>query len=68
MIHVCLTQSLFFIFFVLEIDECESNPCQNGAKCVDQEGRFECRCLPGYQGDLCEESKTEKGINRLRFA
>ena len=30
-----------------EIDECLSNPCQNGATCLDVLDRYICRCLPG---------------------
>ena len=43
------------LFFPLsDIDECESDPCQNGATCIDQENGFECQCADGYEGDLCE--------------
>ena len=39
------------------IDECRSDPCQNGATCVDREGKFTCDCQPGYEGVLCETRK-----------
>jgi hypothetical protein len=40
------------------IDECQSNPCQNNATCVDGVNSFHCRCLPGTKGKYCEEGET----------
>ncbi|XP_057176648.1 versican b isoform X2 [Triplophysa rosa] len=40
---------------IQDIDECESNPCHNGATCIDGENSFECLCLPSYSGTLCEQ-------------
>ncbi|NXE46438.1 CRUM1 protein, partial [Casuarius casuarius] len=37
-----------------EIDECDSEPCQNGALCSDHVGFYTCTCAPGYQGIQCE--------------
>ncbi|XP_052713224.1 von Willebrand factor A domain-containing protein 2-like [Crassostrea angulata] len=37
-----------------EINECDSNPCQNGATCVDELNRYSCNCIPGYMGTHCE--------------
>ncbi|NXY41066.1 CRUM1 protein, partial [Ceuthmochares aereus] len=37
-----------------EIDECDSDPCQNGALCHDHIGFYTCTCAPGYQGTQCE--------------
>ena len=39
---------------ISEIDECQSNPCQNGGVCTDAVGLFNCECLSGYEGDMCE--------------
>ncbi|XP_053557445.1 versican core protein [Bombina bombina] len=39
----------------MDIDECQSNPCRNGAACVDHENSFTCICLPSYSGSLCEQ-------------
>ncbi len=36
-----------------EIDECSSNPCRNGAKCVDKIGSFKCECPAGFSGLTC---------------
>ena len=39
---------------VTDINECISNPCQNGGKCTDGVNSYTCKCKPGYQGDNCE--------------
>ena len=38
-------------FFWPDIDECGRHPavCGEGARCVNLEGDFECRCLLGYR-------------------
>ena len=37
----------------VEIDECASNPCQNGATCVDRLLGYDCNCPTGFTGLLC---------------
>ena len=37
-----------------EINECNSNPCQNGATCNDHFNTYNCTCVPGYTGTNCE--------------
>lgn len=41
-------------FFFSEFNECDSNPCQNGATCVDDLNSYTCSCQSGYQGTHCE--------------
>lgn len=38
----------------VDIDECQSDPCQNGATCQDGTNGYRCRCLPGYEGAFCQ--------------
>ncbi|XP_062845315.1 aggrecan core protein [Trichomycterus rosablanca] len=38
----------------VEVDVCQSNPCANGATCVEVKDGFKCLCLPSYGGDRCE--------------
>lgn len=33
---------------------CDSNPCKNGATCLDHNSNFSCLCKPGLTGRLCE--------------
>ncbi len=35
------------------VNECGSNPCQNGASCVDAVNSFTCSCVGGFSGLLC---------------
>ena len=45
----------FHLFqFVLDIDECQSQPCQNGGACVDVIDSYICNCLPDFTGPNCE--------------
>ena len=37
----------------VDIDECESNSCVNGA-CVDEVDDFSCTCNSGWIGDDCD--------------
>ena len=42
------------IFYYLDIDDCDPDPCQNNATCVDQVNGYTCNCLVGYTGNDCE--------------
>ncbi|XP_071497251.1 uncharacterized protein [Diadema antillarum] len=37
-----------------DANECVSEPCQNGATCVDLVDSFRCNCAPGFEGVTCE--------------
>uniref|UniRef100_A0A3B5BD10 Neurocan b n=1 Tax=Stegastes partitus TaxID=144197 RepID=A0A3B5BD10_9TELE len=39
----------------VDIDDCQSNPCQNGGTCIDEINSFVCLCLPSYGGATCEK-------------
>ncbi|XP_053355426.1 sushi, nidogen and EGF-like domain-containing protein 1 isoform X2 [Clarias gariepinus] len=43
----------------IDIDECSSNPCQNGGTCTDKVNSFTCQCPPGFTGTLCETDIDE---------
>jgi hypothetical protein len=50
----------------VDVDECESKPCQNGGICVESSvvvgvplDAFECRCAPGWTGVLCFQDIDE---------
>ena len=38
----------------LDINECESSPCENGGSCTDMEGGYSCACESGFTGSQCE--------------
>ncbi|XP_039600573.1 protein Z, vitamin K-dependent plasma glycoprotein b [Polypterus senegalus] len=42
-----------------DIDQCKSNPCQNGGTCIDKTGEFVCKCKEGFQGRVCEVDIAE---------
>ena len=40
--------------FQFEIDECQSQPCANGAICMDRNNSYICSCQSGWTGPRCE--------------
>lgn len=46
-----------------DIDECQSNPCLNGATCLDGINSFTCLCLPSYKGEFCEQGQETELIS-----
>ena len=37
-----------------DVDECASDPCQNGATCTDGIDSYSCSCAAGFSGSDCE--------------
>ena len=44
-------------FFVLDENECTSNPCKNDGTCNDEVNGYSCECKAGYTGKTCSDSK-----------
>jgi len=42
-------------FIFTDIDECASNPCDNGATCINLHNQYTCTCTEGWQGTHCEQ-------------
>ena len=49
---------------ISDIDDCSyydysiedyTNPCENGATCIDDVASYTCECMTGYRGENCEE-------------
>ena len=42
-------------FYISVVNECLSNPCQNGGMCRNDFKRYICECRPGYVGYNCQD-------------
>lgn len=51
-----------YAFFV-DIDECRTNPCKNGATCLNTYGSYICTCALGWTGVNCESGMAKKITN-----
>lgn len=47
----------------INIDDCMSDPCQNGGTCIDGIDTYSCECAPGFEGSHCEENRNECALN-----
>uniref|UniRef100_A0A672SH20 Neurocan core protein n=1 Tax=Sinocyclocheilus grahami TaxID=75366 RepID=A0A672SH20_SINGR len=52
---------------LFNIDDCQSNPCQNGGTCIDEINSFVCLCLPSYGGATCEKDTEGCEHNWRKF-
>ena len=46
-------------YYIIDIKECESEPCQNNGVCNEAINSFECQCAVGFIGEKCETSECE---------
>ena len=51
-------------YFSSDIDECESNPCKNGATCENKQNDYVCKCNAGWAGKNCDKGVLKCIINR----
>ena len=56
---ILLNNFNFDCTFCLDINECESNPCDYG-NCTDLVNNYSCSCIPGYTDRNCSEGKLVK--------
>ena len=54
---VCRRVPYFFLHS--DINECVSQPCQNGAICYDHPAMYNCSCGAGYTGVTCETGMAD---------
>ena len=38
----------------IDIQECASDPCMNGATCLEGTNGYQCQCAPGFDGTNCD--------------
>jgi hypothetical protein len=58
-------------YYIADVDECVSTPCQNSGTCTDAVNSYTCTCAAGYTGTNCETSKEHYlslRCQRLRIA
>ncbi len=61
----CINKLWTHILFS-DINECASNPCQNGGVCMDGINRYVCQCPPGFGGPNCDVGKEYvQSVNHL---
>ena len=59
-VHLLLI--LFNVPYVLDINDCDPNPCQNGGTCADGVNNYSCSCLGGYTGNNCSIGTSESTL------
>ncbi|KTG32146.1 hypothetical protein cypCar_00022222 [Cyprinus carpio] len=50
------------------VNDCVSNPCQNGGTCIDGISSFQCFCPDGWEGDLCNLNVNECSLSPCKNA
>ena len=38
----------------VDVNECQSNPCENGGTCLNEIGSYHCSCSRGFSGKHCQ--------------
>lgn len=57
----------------MDIDECASTPCKNGAKCTDGPNKYTCECAEGnilhfFQSFVTHEIQMNLGVLNPSFS
>lgn len=62
----CFLPKLYIFFskilFIIDGNECSSDPCQNGGSCVDLVNAYECKCAPAYFGPRCQNGTISENM------
>ncbi len=54
MVNIMFFMKYSTTYQILEIDECESNPCSNGGTCINEINGYHCICVFGYNYTHCQ--------------
>lgn len=57
-----LPRASCLLLFLADVDDCQSEPCENGGTCIDKIDSFLCLCLPSYEGDRCEKGEDDTHV------
>ena len=49
-------------YLLVDVDECSSNPCENGGSCEDGDNSYTCNCVLGYTDSHCETGNYVKEL------
>ena len=47
----------FILYLIVDINECESSPCNNFGTCNDEVNGYNCSCVAGFTGEDCETGR-----------
>ena len=64
LISALIRVSTRLLCFFTDVDDCQSEPCENGGTCIDKIDSFLCLCLPSYGGDTCEKGESESAEHK----
>lgn len=53
------------MFIILDINECEVQPCQNNGTCIDLINNYQCDCMDGFNGTNCTTGKFRTFLVKL---
>jgi len=59
---LCSSVRVMYTYVPVYVDDCASDPCQNGGNCTDYIDLYTCTCLDGYEGYDCQAGKLFSGF------
>ena len=51
--------------FLVDVDDCAGEPCQNGGTCKDGVNDYTCMCAVGYTGENCAVGKNRVFVSEV---
>lgn len=53
------------LILLLDRNECDNFPCQNGGMCINNDGSFTCVCKDGWEGSECQNGMALPYITQV---